>query len=185
MQSNRHLTISEAPLIKRHCLKQQPFSGMIFPGLLDQMIYLLLSEHQVKIAAYRSHSSFADKVKVYKNVKMEVNKEAYTQPSLSIKLGQWIIYCRAKVFCFIMNQEWHVILRAGKENQLFLQRKSCFINVNFCFTFFLPCLWLYCILSTNSVNPQPTSCFLVQDQSRQTGSGKMGLCCLLRSPIRT
>lgn len=49
---------------------------MIFPVLLDQMIYLLLSEHQVKMAGYRSHSFFADKVKVYKNVKMEVNKEA-------------------------------------------------------------------------------------------------------------
>ena len=68
--------------------QQQPFSGMIFPGLLDQMIYLLLSECQVKIAGCRSHSFFADKVKVYKNVKMEVNKEANIQPSLSIKLGQ-------------------------------------------------------------------------------------------------
>lgn len=109
MQSNWHLTISEASLIKRHCLKQQPISGMIFPGLLDQMIYLLLSESQVKMTWYRSHSFFADEVKVYKNVKMEVNKEANIQPSLSIKLGQWIIYCIAKVFCLIMNQEWHVI----------------------------------------------------------------------------
>ena len=163
MQSNWHLTISEASLIKRHCLKQQPISGMIFPGLLDQMIYLLLSESQVKMTWYRSHSFFADEVKVYKNVKMEVNKEANIQPSLSTKLGHWIIYCIAKAFCLIMNQEWCVILRARKENQLCLQHKSCFINVNFCFTFFLPCLWLYCILSTNSVNPQPTSCFLVQD----------------------
>ena len=40
------------------------------------------------MAGYRSHSPFADKVKVYKNVKMEVNKEANIQPSLSIKLGQ-------------------------------------------------------------------------------------------------
>lgn len=132
--------------------QQQPFSGMIFPGLLDQMIYLLLSECQVKMAGCRSHSFFADKVKVYKNVKMEVNKEANIQPSLSTKLGHWIIYCIAKAFCLIMNQEWCVILRARKENQLCLQHKSCFINVNFCFTFFLPCLWLYCILSTNSVN---------------------------------
>ena len=74
--------------MKHHCLKQQPFSVMIFPGLLDQMIYLLLSECQVKMAGCRSHSFLADKVKVYKNVKMEVNKEANIQPSLSIKLGQ-------------------------------------------------------------------------------------------------
>ena len=84
---------------------------MIFPGLLDQMIYLLLSECQVKMAGCRSHSFFADKVKVFKNVKMEVNKEANIQPSLSIKLGQWIIYCIAKVSCLIMNQEWHVIFK--------------------------------------------------------------------------
>ena len=96
--------------------QQQPFSGMIFPGLLDQMIYLLLSECQVKMAGCRSHSFFADKVKVYKNVKMEVNKEANIQPSLSTKLGHWIIYCIAKAFCLIMNQEWCVILRARKEN---------------------------------------------------------------------
>ena len=40
------------------------------------------------MAGYRSHSFFTNKVKVYKNVKMEVNKETNIQPSLSIKLGQ-------------------------------------------------------------------------------------------------
>ena len=39
------------------------------------------------MAGCRSHPFFVDKVKVFKNVKMEVNKEANIQPSLSTKLG--------------------------------------------------------------------------------------------------